>query len=283
MRCLDNWNAELRSCGPFTILTDHRNLEYFMTRQKLTERQSRWAAELSQFDFKLEYRPGSEAVVPDALSRREQDKPQGIDDEREQGRMIQLIPDKASTLPKMKVFEVADLQQLWDETVAKDSIFRAAYKAVRDRERAFPPSLGLKIQISECAIDAGKRLTFRDRIWSHDSVATGHPGRKSQLVRRRKGFLKPLPIPDRPRSHLSMDFITDLPPTGPSKARYLVITDFTECHGVTQKLSTAYHPQTDGGPERMNQEIEAYLRAYVSYVQDDWENCSCRAAGTQQS
>ncbi|XP_044717719.1 uncharacterized protein HRG_08361 [Hirsutella rhossiliensis] len=151
------------------------------------------------------------------------DKPQGIDDEREQGRMIQLIPDsaipsstracinamssdcsEASTLPKMKVFEVADLQQLWDETVAKDSIFRAAYKAVRDRERAFPPSLGLKIQISECAIDAGKRLTFRDRIWvpggsgeegnqeeaekdqlrtrivqqSHDSVATGHPGRK---------------------------------------------------------------------------------------------------------
>ncbi|XP_044717411.1 reverse transcriptase (RNA-dependent DNA polymerase) domain-containing protein [Hirsutella rhossiliensis] len=387
MRCLDNWNAELRSCGPFTILTDHRNLEYFMTRQKLTERQSRWAAELSQFDFKLEYRPGSEAVVPDALSRREQDKPQGIDDEREQGRMIQLIPDsaipsstracinamssdcsEASTLPKMKVFEVADLQQLWDETVAKDSIFRAAYKAVRDRERAFPPSLGLKIQISECAIDAGKRLTFRDRIWSHDSVATGHPGREgtlaivarrfywpgqSQLVRRdvancdtrgrahiwrqsKRGFLKPLPIPDRPRSHLSMDFITDLPPTGPSKARYLwVIVDrltkavtlevmdnmeaeqcanrFLQCHyrfhgmprsivsdrgsnwlsrfwkrfcrlaGVTQKLSTAYHPQTDGGPERMNQEIEAYLRAYVSYVQDDWENCSCRAAGTQQS
>ncbi|KAM4055776.1 reverse transcriptase (RNA-dependent DNA polymerase) [Hirsutella rhossiliensis] len=198
---------------------------------------------------------------------------------------------KASTLPKMKVFEVADLQQLWDETVAKDSIFRAAYKAVRDRERAFPPSLGLKIQISECAIDAGKRLTFRDRIWvpggsgeegnqeeaekdqlrtrivqqSHDSVATGHPGRKSQLVRRRKGDFKPLPIPDRPRSHLSMDFITDLPPTGPSKARYLwVIVDRLTKAVTLEKLSTAYHPQTDGGPERMNQEIEAYLRAYVS-------------------
>ncbi|KAM4067361.1 integrase core domain-containing protein [Hirsutella rhossiliensis] len=45
---------------------------------------------------------------------------------------------------------------------------------------------------------------------------------------------------------------------------------FCRLAGVTQKLSTAYHPQTDGGPERMNQEIEAYLRAYVSYVQDDW-------------
>ncbi|KJZ70655.1 hypothetical protein HIM_09975 [Hirsutella minnesotensis 3608] len=262
-----------------------------------------------------------------------------------------------------------------------DFIFQAAYKAVQGCERAFPPSLGLKVQISECAIDAGKRLTFRDRIWvpggsgekgnqeeadkdqlrtrivqqPHDSVATGHPGREgtlaivarrfywpgqSQLVRRfvancdtcgrahiwrqsKRGFLKPLPIPDRPRSHLSMDLITDLPPTGPSKSRYLwVIIDrltkavtlevmdtmeaetcaqrFLQCHyrfhgmprsivsdrgsnwlsrfwkrfcqlaGISQRLSTAYHPQTDGGPERMNQEIEAYLRAYVSYVQEDW-------------
>ncbi|XP_044724606.1 reverse transcriptase (RNA-dependent DNA polymerase) domain-containing protein [Hirsutella rhossiliensis] len=302
MRCLDNWNAELRSCGPFTILTDHRNLEYFMTRQKLTERQSRWAAELSQFDFKLEYRPGSEAVVPDALSRREQDKPQGIDDEREQGRMIQLIPDsaipsstracinamssdcsEASTLPKMKVFEVADLQQLWDETVAKDSIFRAAYKAVRDRERAFPPSLGLKIQISECAIDAGKRLTFRDRIWSHDSVATGHPGREgtlaivarrfywpgqSQLVRRSAAYwTEQGKVPCHYRFHgMPRSIVSDRGSNWLSR----FWKRFCRLAGVTQKLSTAYHPQTDGGPERMNQEIEAYLRAYVSYVQDDW-------------
>ncbi|KAM4066582.1 reverse transcriptase (RNA-dependent DNA polymerase) [Hirsutella rhossiliensis] len=170
----------------------------------------------------------------------------------------------------MKVFEVADLQQLWDETVAKDSIFRAAYKAVRDRERAFPPSLGLKIQISECAIDAGKRLTFRDRIWSHDSVATGHPGRKSQLVRRRKGFLKPLPIPDRPEAIC--------PWTSSQICRLL---DRAR-QGVTQKLSTAYHPQTDGGPERMNQEIEAYLRAYVSRLQEVNEYMQAVMASSQQ-
>ncbi|XP_044716392.1 integrase core domain-containing protein [Hirsutella rhossiliensis] len=154
------------------------------------------------------------------------------------------------------------------------------------------------------------------------TILTDHRNLEHTSGASRKGFLKPLPIPDRPRSHLSMDFITDLPPTGPSKARYLwVIVDrltkavtlevmdnmeaeqcanrFLQCHyrfhgmprsivsdrgsnwlsrfwkrfcrlaGVTQKLSTAYHPQTDGGPERMNQEIEAYLRAYVSYVQDD--------------
>ena len=41
IRCLAAWRAELRSCGTFTIVTDHKNLEYFMTQQKLTERQSR--------------------------------------------------------------------------------------------------------------------------------------------------------------------------------------------------------------------------------------------------
>jgi len=35
-------------------------------------------------------------------------------------------------------------------------------------------------------------------------------------------------------------------------------------------MSTAYHPQTDGQTERMNQVIEAYLRSYCNYEQNDW-------------
>ena len=34
--------------------------------------------------------------------------------------------------------------------------------------------------------------------------------------------------------------------------------------------STAYHPQTDGQMEQVNQEIKAYLRVFVSHRQDDW-------------
>jgi hypothetical protein len=39
---------------------------------------------------------------------------------------------------------------------------------------------------------------------------------------------------------------------------------------MKQRLSTAFHPQTDGQTERMNQTIEQYLRIYCNYQQDDW-------------
>jgi transposase InsO family protein len=40
--------------------------------------------------------------------------------------------------------------------------------------------------------------------------------------------------------------------------------------GINHKLSTAYHPQTDGQTERVNQVVEQYLRCYINYDQDDW-------------
>jgi hypothetical protein len=40
--------------------------------------------------------------------------------------------------------------------------------------------------------------------------------------------------------------------------------------GVKQRMSTAFHPQTDGQTERINQVLEAYLREYCNYEQNDW-------------
>jgi hypothetical protein len=42
--------------------------------------------------------------------------------------------------------------------------------------------------------------------------------------------------------------------------------------GVKGKLSTSFHPQTDGQTERMNQTIEQYLRIYCNYQQDNWHD-----------
>jgi len=40
--------------------------------------------------------------------------------------------------------------------------------------------------------------------------------------------------------------------------------------GIQTKLSTAYHPQTDGQTERVNQELEQYLRVFIDHRQEQW-------------
>jgi len=40
--------------------------------------------------------------------------------------------------------------------------------------------------------------------------------------------------------------------------------------GIQTKLSTAYHPQTDGQMERINQKLEQYLRVFIDHRQEQW-------------
>ena len=53
--------------------------------------------------------------------------------------------------------------------------------------------------------------------------------------------------------------------------------EFTKVLGTKRKLSTAYHPQTNGQTERMNQKIGTFLRHYVNYQQDNWTECLATA------
>ena len=81
VRCLEEWQPELEgSTEPFTIITDHRNLEYFMTTKQLNRRQARWSEFLSRFRFKIQYRPGKQGIKPDSLTRRSQDLPEEGDE-----------------------------------------------------------------------------------------------------------------------------------------------------------------------------------------------------------
>ncbi len=39
---------------------------------------------------------------------------------------------------------------------------------------------------------------------------------------------------------------------------------------IKANTSTAWHPQTDGQTERVNEEVEKYLRIFINHLQDDW-------------
>jgi len=41
---------------------------------------------------------------------------------------------------------------------------------------------------------------------------------------------------------------------------------------IKSKLSTVFHPQTDGQTERVNQELEQYLRMFIDHRQEQWPN-----------
>jgi len=186
IQSLEEWRAELVSvAAPFQIMTDHKNLEYFMTTRKLSERQVRWAELLSRFRFSLIHRPGRFAHRPDALSRRAQDAPTDLSDERHQGRVqvairpewvgplnavsigkITLVTRGNAQLPAgSTIFEDDALASLWDEGMANDDALPRAYEALKKQERAFPPDLGYKVSIAECSFDSRKVLLFRGRIW----------------------------------------------------------------------------------------------------------------------
>jgi RNase H-like domain found in reverse transcriptase len=51
------------------VYSDHKNLTYFQTAQKLNDQQARWLLYLSEFDIKLIHLPGAKIVQSDTLSR----------------------------------------------------------------------------------------------------------------------------------------------------------------------------------------------------------------------
>jgi len=68
---LDVWRHHLEGAKfPIQTYSDHRNLLYFKSPQKLNSHQTRWSIFLSLFDFKIAFRPGHLSGKPDAFSRR---------------------------------------------------------------------------------------------------------------------------------------------------------------------------------------------------------------------
>src|SRR5204863_8164824 len=67
---LQKWHHYVENGLPITVITDHESLKYMNTINHPSKRIARWVDEFQQYDLIIKYRPGSQAIVPDALSRR---------------------------------------------------------------------------------------------------------------------------------------------------------------------------------------------------------------------
>lgn len=200
VRCFEGWRSELQGAHfPIHVLTDHRNLEYFMTTKQLTRRQVRWSEFLAQFDFIIRYRPGPQGTKPDALTRRSQDLPSSKDDPRTTYQTHALlkrtnldahIKDELHVAPAVVEQEIEPtdhkISRLLDAGYAVDKFWKKI-KAEMTKPEGIPHSK--EIPLSECEI-IDNRLVFRDRIYvpegelrllltqlAHDSCESGHPGK----------------------------------------------------------------------------------------------------------
>jgi hypothetical protein len=247
--------------GVVQVFTDHKSLEYFMITKQLTRRQARWAELLAEFNMKIEYRSGEEAVKPDTLSRRSNYRPRDLETTSLSAELnphnyravivARLLTRPADITSWSREPELEELCSLY----AEDGEYaQLVFHAREDKESA----LFLENGILRCrdAMYIPKEMRTRILWLCHDDKTAGHPGRARMLDRltprfwwpkmkhdieeyvdsciecqqnkpsRQKplGLLKPLQVPERPWQHVSADFIVQLPPSNGFDA-ILVIVD----------------------------------------------------------
>ena len=84
VRALEDWRHYLEGLPEFTVISDHKNLEYWTKARDLTRRQARWSLWLSRFNFQITHHPGKSMGKSDALTRSASVKVSDADDNCQQ-------------------------------------------------------------------------------------------------------------------------------------------------------------------------------------------------------
>jgi RNase H-like domain found in reverse transcriptase/Integrase zinc binding domain/Chromo (CHRromatin Organisation MOdifier) domain/Integrase core domain len=348
---------------PIEILSDHKNLEIFKEARKLSRRQARWSLYLSRFNFTITHVSGTMIGKPDALSRRTDHDTGDSDNKdcvllpdslftRSTTTILLENQDLQQRIKKNCQAIDAEINNILQIIQAKNTPAK-----LRNHYRLWEVIDGLILYDQKVYVPHDPDLQRDVTALCHDMIVAGHPGRVKtlDLVQRQfwwSGMRKfifayvdgcatcqstknlpnrpvtPLhPIPPNanttPFSTVSMDFITELPPSlgfdaitvfvdhDVTKATVIVpcsttitaeqtaqlyqdhvwrrfglpkklISDrgtqftalFTKelCRllGITQAMSMANHPQSDGQTKCLNQELEQYLRVFCNLLQTDW-------------
>jgi hypothetical protein len=192
VRAFEEWWPELQSIiNPIHVLSDHKNLEYFMMTKLLNRCQARWSQFLSQFNFKIVYHPSTTGGKPDALTCRSGDLPKVGDDHSLENQTTIIKPENILQLSAMATSTPASpaLAQLFTDSYNEDPFPNKILKLIRDGTKHCR-------EISLAACDEHNNLLYYcQRIWvpnyeplklhllqqHYDVLAAGHPCRSKTL------------------------------------------------------------------------------------------------------
>uniref|UniRef100_A0A8C1XQM0 Gypsy retrotransposon integrase-like protein 1 n=1 Tax=Cyprinus carpio TaxID=7962 RepID=A0A8C1XQM0_CYPCA len=224
---LEEWRHWLEGARhPFQVLTDHKNLEYLRMDKRLNPRQACWALFFTCFNFTISYRPGSKNIKADALSRcytpeENSEEPHSILPER---LIVSLITWSTETIPSSNASAntppgcPSGMQYI--SRTRRTPLIHSAHTSLGTGQPEVNETLSL----------------LKERFWwpnMASDVRRYVQGCKECAISKSprhlpSGKLLPLPVPNRPWSHLGVDFITDLPISRNCTCIFVVVDRFSK-------------------------------------------------------
>ncbi|GJY59027.1 retrotransposon-related protein [Tanacetum coccineum] len=262
------------------IITDHFSLKYLLDQRVTTTFQAKWLPKLLNLDYEISYKKRSENAAADALSR--------IPGNGEGSQMLSLI---ATTISSPLWEKIKDNRE--QDMVLKNLIQKLERQTSGDNKYTWSNGqLRRKEKLMVGNVDQLRKQLF---LHFHGDSVGGHSGVQKQKpdLSAYPGLIQPLPIPDAIWSEIFMDFIEGLPK---SQVAQLFLDNVYKLHGlpsnivsdrdkvflsnfwkslfkmlkVQLRMSTAYHPQTDGQSEVVNKCLECYLRCMTGEKPKEW-------------
>jgi hypothetical protein len=188
IKALEEWRPEGEGAEhSLQLITDRKNLEYFMSKRLLNRRQARWAQFLFRFDYEIVYRSGKSNRKADALTRRPGDLPEGGDERLKTMEQVVLKPEN---LPEQlgilanDLKEIRPIQEQLEKATREDDLVQRILETVRKGTSI------KEITVAECSEQDG-RLFYRGKRYvpedpelqlrlikdHHNTPLAGDPGR----------------------------------------------------------------------------------------------------------
>jgi hypothetical protein len=315
VRCFEQWRSELLFTEfdvSIKMLTNHKNLKYFMITKQLNRRQSKWAQFLANFHFVITYLFEKSNEKADSLIERIEDVFDKKNDRQKQQNQILFSSERfdkdLQAVELIIIFEsnrLSLMQEMHDRFASNHSEINRTIKLFKRNHRWSEMIRDVKQYIRNC-----------------------HTCKKIKTARNKyHELLNSLSMSNRSWTNIILDFVTELLDNRDYNAILMIVDKLSKMHHyiscttdeneitiektvklliqhvwklhelfttmisdkdssfvfviwdticrmlkIKAKLFIAFHSETNEQSEIFNQEMKRYLRVYVNHQQNDWAN-----------